>query len=107
MGKKTLEDQINEFLNIWDFEAQSNFFKDIFPVIELYKIEEEENDWVQDAVGLEDRDTIRLVRSAYLISRIAEYHAGKLAQTKARCPHLWKKMEEEAFSEKPITETVT
>lgn len=94
--KKSLEDQLDEFLDIWDLDAQSNFFKDIFPVIELYNIKEGENDWVEDLVGPEERDIIRLVRSAYLISKIAEYHSGKLAKTKARCPDLWKKMEKEA-----------
>ena len=93
MGKKrTLDQEINEFLEFWDGDQMCAFLRDIIPLFELYDVEEE-SDWVTEAVGSENERNVRLIRTVYLISRIAEFHAGKLASVKINFKEIYKKME--------------
>lgn len=91
-SKKTLEQEINEFLESWDADQMCAFLRDIIPLFELYDVEEE-SDWVRDAVGAENERNVRLIRTVYLISRIAEFHTGKLASVKMNFKNLYQKME--------------
>ncbi len=75
--KKNLEQEINGFLEYWDCNTMCSFLRDIIHVFELYDVEDE-NDWITEAVGEEEARTIRLIRTVYLISRIAEIHTSKL-----------------------------
>jgi hypothetical protein len=92
-NKKSIEDQINDALDFWNCKKQIAFLRDIIPLFELYDVEDED-DWVTDAVGEENERTVRLIRTVYLISKIAESHAGSLASFKIKFPNLYKKMEE-------------
>ena len=40
-SKKTLEDEINEFLEYWDADQMCAFLRDIGPVFRLYDVDEE------------------------------------------------------------------
>jgi len=93
-AKKTLEDEINEFLESWDSERLCAFLRDIIPLFHLYNVEKEE-DWLVDIVGKEDERNVRLIRTVYLISRIAEFHAGKLAFIKMNFKDIYLKMEKQ------------
>lgn len=90
--KKSIEDEINDFLNDWGCKEMIAFLRDIIPLFELYDVEDE-NDWVKQKVGEEDERNVRLIRTVYLVSKIAEFHAGKLCSLKMRYKDLWKKME--------------
>lgn len=90
--KKTIEQQINEALEVWNCKQLCAFLRDIIPLFELYDVEDEE-DWVKDAVGEENERNVRLIRTVYLISRIAEFHAGALVNFKVRFPNIYQKME--------------
>lgn len=92
LGKKDVNELINDFLDVWDCKQHMSFLKEIIPLIELYDVDEEA-DWVKDAVGEEDERNVRLIRTVYLVSRIAEFHAGKLASIKMNFKDLFKKME--------------
>lgn len=94
MAKKTIEEEINAFLDFWNSDELAKFLNDIIPLIELYYTEVE-GDWVAQAVGEENEHTIRLIRTVYLLSRIAEFHAGKLANTKINFKLLFERMEKE------------
>ena len=96
--KKTLEEEINEFLGYWDANKMCDFLRDVIPLFELYDLEDE-GDWVTDAVGEEDERNVRLIRTVYLVSRIAEFHAGKLCEIKMTFKDLWKKMEKHGVAE--------
>lgn len=74
----------------------SAFLRDIIPLFELYDVEQED-DWVADAVGDEDTRNVRLIRTVYLISRIAEFHAGKLASMKIRFRDIHRRMEKDSM----------
>ena len=91
--KKDLEQEINEFLQKWDADQLCNFLRDIIPLFELYDVEDE-NDWVKKEVG-EDERNVRLIRTVYLVSRIAEFHAGRLATIKFEFRDLYKRMEKQ------------
>ena len=95
MAKKDVKSQINEVLEVWDLEQQEKFIKDIVPILDLYydigkdmELFDKEDEAVNAA-------TVRLVRSAYLLSKIAENHSAKIATIKMVAPNLWKKMETE------------
>lgn len=92
--KKTLEEEINEFLQTWDCEQLTSFLRDIIPLFELYDVEDED-DWVKDAVGTDNERNVRLIRTVYLVSRIAEFHAGKLCSIKMNFKNLWQRMEKQ------------
>ena len=92
--KKTLEQEINEFLGKWDADKMSSFLRDIIPLFELYDVEEDA-DWVKDAVGESNERNVRLIRTVYLVSRIAEFHAGALASIKMNFKDLYRRMEKQ------------
>lgn len=90
--RQTLEQEINEFLEKWDCEKHTSFISDIIPILELYDVDEH-NDWVMDEVGKDDVRNVRLIRTVYLISRLAYNHSGTFAIINFRFKDLWKRME--------------
>lgn len=92
--KKTIEQEINDFLENWDCKQQIAFLRDIIPLFELYDVEDED-DWVEKQVGGDEENVrnIRLIRTVYLVSRIAEFHAGNLCGINIHFKNLWKRME--------------
>lgn len=90
--KKTLEQEINEFLEKWDSDQMCAFLRDIIPLFDLYNVEDD-SDWVKDAVGEESTTNVRLIRTVYLVSRIAEFHAGVLSTLKINFKDLYKRLE--------------
>jgi len=92
MKKNNIEQQINSFLEIWDVDTMTSFIKHIISLCELYNVEEDD-DWVKDAVGIDNERNVRLIRTVYIMSRIAEFYSGKLCNTKMQFKDLWKKME--------------
>ena len=92
MKKNKIEEEISEFLDEWDCKQLCSFLRDIIPLFELYDVEDED-DWVKEAVGEENEQNVRLIRTVYLISKIASSHAGKLASANVKFKELWKRME--------------
>lgn len=91
--KKTLEDQINEFVQLWEVKDIIKLFEEFEPLHYLYDVTEED-DWVEKAVGPDDRRNVRVVRTVYLLSRLCELFAGKFVRTNIDFPKLWKKLED-------------
>lgn len=69
-----------------------NFLRDIIPLFELYDVEDED-DWVKEAVGEENERNVRLIRTVYLMSKIAENHSGSLASIRMNFKEIWKRIE--------------
>jgi hypothetical protein len=92
-ARRDLDQEINAFLEMWDLNQLCAFMQDILPLIELYNVDEED-DWVRDAVGEEDTRNVRLLRTVYLISKIADAHASILFNLKIRFKDIHKRMEE-------------
>ncbi len=93
MTKKTLEEQLNECASYLFEDKVVNFLYDIIPLFELYDVEDE-SDWVKDQVGEENEANIRALRTVYLMSKIAENHAGVLANLRGAYPKLYLRMKE-------------
>jgi hypothetical protein len=91
-SKLTIENEINSFLELLDCQKLTSFLRDIIPLFELYDVEDED-DWVKKAVGEENERNVRLIRTVYLMSKIAENHAGILASIKINYKDLWKRLE--------------
>lgn len=90
--KRTLEEEINKFLERWDCDHMTAFLRDIIPLFELYDVENED-DWLLDVVGEEDERNVRLIRTVYLVSKIAENHSGILAHIRINHKRLWERLE--------------
>jgi len=88
----SIEEELNGFLELWGGVEMTSFLEDIIPLMELFDVDETD-DWVLDAVGPEHIHTIRIARSIYLISKIAENHSPRLCSLKVKFPGLWKRME--------------
>lgn len=92
MPKKTIEQEINEFLEVWGFEQLECFMKDLIPLFKLYDVDEND-DWVKDQVGELNTKNVRLIRTVYLISYLAEQYAGKLCTIKVQFKNLCQRLE--------------
>lgn len=95
MAKKTIEQQLADMLLDFPADDLTRFLKDIIPLFELYDVEDE-SDWVEQEVGSEAVNNVRVLRTFYLISRIADFHSGMLVRIKMRHYGLWEKMEKAA-----------
>lgn len=73
----------------------SSFLREIIPLVELYYDVNEETDWIRQTVAEEDIDHVRLMRTVYLISKIASFHASKLCKIGVDFRNLWKRIEKE------------
>ena len=91
---KSIEDDIIEFLQYWNEEKLSNFYKSIMLLIELFD-SEEEIDWIEESVGKENERNVRAIRLTYLISKFADFHAPELCRTNIKFKNLWKKIEKQ------------
>jgi len=89
-----IDDKINRFLEIWDLPQMLAFLRDAIPIFELYDCSEDD-DWVKKAVGEESEYNVRLMRTAYLVSKFAENHSSKIAEIKICLKELWRDMEKE------------
>src|SRR5579859_3373995 len=101
MMRKTLEAEINEFLDKWDRDQMCAFLRDIIPLFDLYDVRDD-SDWVRDAVGEDNLQNVRLIRTVYLVSRIAEFHAGVLSTIKINFKDLYKRLEEVTHEKRNI-----
>ena len=92
--KKNINDEINECLNYFGESGLILFMQEILPLVELYNANEE-NDWVRDEIGEDHFQEVRLIRTVYLISKLAELQAYRLAYVKCTFPNLYSRMEKE------------
>lgn len=90
--RRSLEEEINVFLEEWDSEQMVSFLRETIALFELFDIEDED-DWVKEVVGEENSREVRMIRAVYLISRIAEFHSAKLCKLNIHFKGLWRKME--------------
>lgn len=92
MKRKPIEEEINLFLEDFGLNELIRFFEDVYPLFHLYDITDEE-DWMRAHIEEEEITTVRSIRTVYLLSKLAEFQAGKLCSLKVKYPDLWKRME--------------
>ena len=94
MKKKiTIEQEVSLFLEAWNLQDMQSFLREIMALAELFDVDEE-SDWVLTQVGADDCANIRLIKAAYIISRLAEFHGGKLLKVRMDFKNLWQRMEQ-------------
>ena len=92
--KQNIEDLLNSALDYWDSQKIVELLRDTAEFFYLYYTENDK-DWVKEEIESEDDVNIRLIRTVYLISKLAENHTGALLSFKLKFPKLWEKMEKE------------
>lgn len=98
MTKKTLEQELCEYLQLWNGKQMIAFLKDIIPLFNMFDTEDS-SEWEEGTEAEEEALNVQIVRSAYLISRIADRHSGKLALMRVKHKDLWKRLEERVAQE--------
>ena len=97
-AKKTIDVKINDFLADWDHVDMKNFLEACGEVFFLYDVDEND-DWVRKEINPESTDNdlanVRMIRTIYLVSKMADLYAGKLCNLKIKHPKLWKDLENE------------
>lgn len=93
MPKTTIAEEIEAFLDIWNCNQIISFFEDVAPLVKLYDVDEHD-DWVKNQVGDANWKNVRLVRTVYLLSIIAENHSGKMAEVRIHHKDLYKRLEQ-------------
>jgi len=92
---RTVEEEINDFLNVYGPATFKLFLKDVEPLYDLYNSVEDE-EWIEECEGVDDVNDIRLIRSVYLMSKVADLHALDLSKMKSSFRGLWLRMTKEA-----------
>lgn len=95
MAKKTVEQEINDFMDCLGNTGLTSMLEHSWPLVDLYYVSEDK-DWVKDEVGEELNKQIRIIRTVYLFSKFADLNAGKMAEIKMRFKDLWQRMEKQA-----------
>ena len=97
-----LEGELCRFLDIWPLEQFTEFMRCVHNLMEMYDITDE-NNWIEKIVAPEDMRNVVLIRTAYLMSKIAEKFASKLYQTASKLPkfcHRLEKIKDETHTQK-------
>lgn len=90
---KDIKHELACFLDDWTPEHLISYMKLTVELFRLYDFEDE-NDWVLEEVGADNVDNVRLMRTFYIISKIAYFHAGALSKIKFKYKDLWSRMED-------------
>ena len=85
-------DEMGKVLGIYNCEKFIELIEDIYEIVLLYDVDEKE-DWVRDRVGEINLKDVRIARTAFLLSRLADRHANALKRVHRAAPALWQKME--------------
>lgn len=95
MPKKTVEEELNDFLDQWHAEDMIELFEEIIPLIVAYQIStNEEGELKLPEDFHSDKKGVMIAKTAYHMVRIAERFAGKLVGLKVQFKGLPKRMEE-------------
>ena len=92
MKKNYIERELNKFLEVWDYDKISEFFRFIEPLIKLYDISEQE-DWVATEVGEDSALNVRLIRTVYIMSRLSHEFAATLVKLNCQFPRFFERLE--------------
>lgn len=91
--KKSIQTEIEKAVDYWDVNKMIDLLNDLVEIYRLYDVEEND-DWVKHKVGELDERNVRLIRTVYLVSKLAENHAGSLLSFRTKFPKLWKRIED-------------
>jgi hypothetical protein len=93
--KRDLESEIHEFMEVWDKHKVAALLRDMIPFFELFHIDKESAEELEEYEGKVYEAQVRILRTVYLLSRLAHIHAGDLCMMNVRFKNLWARMEKE------------
>ena len=85
-------EEIGRILGIYNCDKFVQLIEDIYEIAVLYDVDAS-NDWVRDIVGEANTQSVRLARTAYLLSRLAHHHADSLKKVKRSAPGFFQRAE--------------
>lgn len=98
MPKRDLEDDIRTFFDIWDGDSLHDFFKDINDSFAAYG--HDTTDWEELIPGT-DEFNVRLIKTIYMMCKIADKHSGKLCRLKIDLKGLRQRLEKLSLENQP------
>ena len=87
-----VEADMGKILAIYNCDKFIELLEDIYELVLLYNVDESD-DWVKDAVGEQDTRSVRQIRTAYLLAKLAHHHADSLKRVKRVAPGLHQQLE--------------
>ena len=93
--KRKLDEEIEDFLEFWGADGLYDFMNQLMPLFDMYNVSEDA-DWLSQLVGKDNVTNIRLIRTAYIMSKIADTNSAKLCTANIKFKNLWLKIEEAA-----------
>lgn len=97
-GKNNLGDCVNGILKIFGPDQLTDLLRTTWELYDLYG-RDEDGDWVEDAVGIENVDEVRLARTAYILSALADHNAKLFDKINKRYPGFYKLAEKLAVQQ--------
>lgn len=94
---KSLEQELNDFMDVWHKEKVASLLKDIIPFFELFHVEKESEEDFEEYKDEPYEAQVRILRTVYLLSRLAHTHAGDLCMMNVNFKNLWARMEKESL----------
>lgn len=85
--KKTIEQEINECIEVWGADEMISFIQDSAEFVNIYNVATEEE--VQDL----DKITLRSIRTVYYISYMAERYSAVMSKIRVMFPQLHERLE--------------
>lgn len=93
--KKDIESELIDFWTLYPPTEMEKFIRDVIPLVDMFEKYEDE-EWLNEAPTLQETLNIKLIRGAYIMSRIAELHAGRMCRIKNAHGDFWKRLEGKA-----------
>lgn len=93
-----IDKELNAFFQEFDAKSFAALLRDLIPIVEMYDLDES-GEAVIDKVldgDQQHKDAVVMIRTAYLISRLCDFHAGKLLSLRLSFKGLWKRLEDKS-----------
>lgn len=87
-----IERELNKFFDFLSERDTLDMMHMMFEVFELYDVDEDHG-WLAECLKHEDVPNVRIIRTAYLLSKFADLYGGKLLMLKSQFNGLWKRLE--------------
>ncbi len=85
--KKTVEQEINECLEVWGAEEMISFIHDSIDFVDIYNVSTEEE------VNDQNKITLRSIRTVYHVSYMAEKYSALMSKIRVMFPRLYERLE--------------
>jgi flagellar basal body rod protein FlgB len=84
--------EINDFLEKWDAYSFINLIRALEQLVALYDFDSDEDDLFHQVYGKEDGNTIRMIKTVMILSKLCEDYASKMTTTNMKFKNLYKRL---------------